>query len=306
MNKDKYAPISITVYDRVWHLKKCIESLLKNKESGASDLYIFSDGPKLGDEEKILEVRKYIDTITGFKNVHKVYQSSNSYAVNVEMALEVPIRRNGKIIIMEDDVVVDHTFLHFMNVCLDKYETYDDVFMISGYADDVNERVNSGEAGAYYCMSASGFGLWESKFRSYFEEYSASHPYLKIRKTFFSTFKYLITHKIADLLHMRKSYLQGNYYGDLAIGEYMLRKRMSSIFPALTLTLNRGYDGTGIHCGINQAYIDRGFKVSDCELILPDNFSKISIVWETMKYHYERFSIIGEIRSLVTLLKIRS
>ena len=57
-----YAPIALFTYARAEHTRQAVESLLRNKEAAASDLYIFSDGPK--DESKaqaVKENREYND-----------------------------------------------------------------------------------------------------------------------------------------------------------------------------------------------------------------------------------------------------
>ena len=65
-----YAPIIIPVYDRLEHLRDCINALLINRISAESALYIVSDAAYREDHnERIAQVRVYIRTIYGFKEV---------------------------------------------------------------------------------------------------------------------------------------------------------------------------------------------------------------------------------------------
>ena len=64
------APIGVFTYSRINHLRQTIEALKNNTLARESELYIFSDAAKPGDEDKILAVREYIHTINGFKSVN--------------------------------------------------------------------------------------------------------------------------------------------------------------------------------------------------------------------------------------------
>jgi hypothetical protein len=106
------APISLTVYDRLEHLKNCIASLADNPLSKDSILYVFSDGAKIGDEEKIESVRKYIESITSFKEVIKIFQPNNNYQRNIDMSINVPLKNHSKLIFIEDVLLLVRNFLN--------------------------------------------------------------------------------------------------------------------------------------------------------------------------------------------------
>ena len=73
-----YAPILISVYDRQCHLEKCIESLKLNSLSDQTEVYIVSDAAHSKKYEPDIElIRKYISTITGFKNVIPINREKN-------------------------------------------------------------------------------------------------------------------------------------------------------------------------------------------------------------------------------------
>ena len=62
------APIILFVYNRPEHTKKTLESLKINELASDSLLFIFSDGSKNeNDKKSVDEVRKYVSTISGFK-----------------------------------------------------------------------------------------------------------------------------------------------------------------------------------------------------------------------------------------------
>lgn len=141
INLRKCAPIILFVYRRVNKLKKVIESLRKNKLSVFSEIYIFSDGYKnLQDKKDVLEVRKFLKKLNGFKKVKIIYRRQNfGLAKNI-------INGTGKIlkikkmgIILEDDIIVSPNFLYFMNFCLDKFKDEKKIWHINAWNYKIKE-----------------------------------------------------------------------------------------------------------------------------------------------------------------------
>ncbi len=131
----KLAPITLFVYNRPWHTEQTIEALAKNKFASQSDLFIFSDGPKdKEDENKIMGVRKFIKTITGFKNVTIIERETNlGLAKSIIGGVSEIVDKFGKIIVLEDDLVTSPYFLEYMNNGLNLYEKNNQVISIHGY-----------------------------------------------------------------------------------------------------------------------------------------------------------------------------
>ena len=74
----EYAPIIISVYDRLDHLTRCIESLQRNELARYSELYVISDAAYKKEHIPLIdEVRSYINGITGFKKVYPVFREKN-------------------------------------------------------------------------------------------------------------------------------------------------------------------------------------------------------------------------------------
>lgn len=129
-----YAPIVLFVYNRPEHTKKVIEALQKNILAQESELFIFSDGAKGASEDKVKEVREYIRTIKGFKNVTIFESPKNKGLANSLIAgITDIVNRYGKIIVLEDDIVTSPYFLQFMNDSLITYENEEKVGTITGY-----------------------------------------------------------------------------------------------------------------------------------------------------------------------------
>jgi len=131
--KNSLAPIVIFTYRRL--INKIIKSLLDNELAKNSELYIFSDGSKdEKDLEDVTETRKYLQTIEGFKNINIIESRNNKGLANsiVDGVSEV-LNKYGKVIVLEDDLIVSKDFLEYMNNALNFYENNKNIWSISGY-----------------------------------------------------------------------------------------------------------------------------------------------------------------------------
>ena len=119
-----YAPILLFVYNRPEHTRRCIESLLRNPLVSESNLFIYADGAKdCMQQEAVNEVRNYIRTLQGFKQITLIERSENwGLARNIIDGVTSQVNRYGKVIVLEDDLVVAPYFLTFMNEALEIYK----------------------------------------------------------------------------------------------------------------------------------------------------------------------------------------
>jgi hypothetical protein len=164
------SPIVLFVYNRPWHTRKTIESLKANELANESVLYIYSDSSGNPDDaEKVAEVREYIRTVRGFRNVEIIeHEKNRGLARNIISGVSDVVKEHKKIIVMEDDLVTSPKFLTFMNKALDYYENTKKVWHISGwnYPIDTDEL---DDVFFYRVMNCWGWATWEDRWR-YFEK----------------------------------------------------------------------------------------------------------------------------------------
>lgn len=117
------APILLFVYNRPQHVERGLASLLQNAEAKESELYVFSDAArKTAEEDAVSQVRKIVHGTTGFKQIHVIERTENwGLARNVIDGVSTIVNQYGRVIVLEDDLVVSPYFLQFMNEALDAY-----------------------------------------------------------------------------------------------------------------------------------------------------------------------------------------
>ena len=162
------APIVLFVYNRPWHTRQTVESLQKNILADESELFIFSEGPKNEtDKIKVNEVRDFIHSISGFKEI-KIEESKENtgLAESVIRGVTKVINQYGKVIVLEDDLISAPGFLKFMNEALEFYKDYNRIFSISGYGFPI-EFSSEYKSETYILPRSSswGWGTWLEKWK---------------------------------------------------------------------------------------------------------------------------------------------
>lgn len=129
------APIVLFVYNRPADTQRAVASLQMNVLAAESELFIYSDGPSHASHAVAVEqVRHFLNTITGFKNVTVVKSGRNlGAASNIIKGITEIVKRYDKVIVLQDNLVVLPGFLQFMNDGLNKYEHNEEVIAINGY-----------------------------------------------------------------------------------------------------------------------------------------------------------------------------
>jgi hypothetical protein len=173
------APIALFVYNRLEHTRKTIEALKKNDLASESELYVFSDGGK--DEKswkKIYTLRKYLQTISGFKSVTIIERETNYYLErNIIEGITEIIAKYGKIIVLEDDVCVNPYYLQYMNNALTLYENKPKVMHISSINHfDIESSSDANFTSLMEC--GWGWATWKDRWK-YFKHFSSKEDALQ-------------------------------------------------------------------------------------------------------------------------------
>ena len=115
MNKS-YSPIIVFTYLRLKKLKKIINTLKKNKISKNTEIFFFSDNYiNPSDKKKIINVRNYLSSITGFKKKKIICRNKNyGNGKNIIDGVTSILKKRKQAIILEDDLIIGKNFLTFM------------------------------------------------------------------------------------------------------------------------------------------------------------------------------------------------
>jgi len=132
---DKIAPVVLFVYKRIDHVTCVIDALKQNPLSKYTTIYIYSDAAKdKQDYENVSVVRRYLKGISGFKKIFIIEREKNwGLLANITSGVTEVVEQHGKVIVLEDDIVVSKYFLTYMNDALNLYENDEKVMAVSGF-----------------------------------------------------------------------------------------------------------------------------------------------------------------------------
>jgi hypothetical protein len=240
------SPIALFVYNRPWHTQQTIEALQKNELASSSKLFVFSDGPKSEqDAGKVQEVRDYINSIQGFKDQQVIERESNwGLADNIIDGATQIVNEYGRIIVLEDDLVMSPYFLSFMNEALEFYKDKKKVWHISGWNYPIDSK-GLPDSFLWRVMNCWGWATWADRWQ-YFEREPE-----KLYKEFSNE---QIKRFNLDGAYNFWGQVKGNVEGRIktwAIFWYatIFKNEGLCLNPTQTLVQNIGHDGSGTNCG---------------------------------------------------------
>jgi len=242
------APIVLFVYNRSWHTQQTVEALQKNELAEKSDLFIFADGPKTANDEKVNEVRKYIKTISGFKSVTISEKEKNCGLANsVISGVTEIINKFGKVIVVEDDLVTSRYFLKFMNEALDFFEKDKRIFSVSGYnySSSVMQIPSSYKKDIYlsYRHGSTGWATWIDRWHKVDWEVAYFAKILNNQKL-----QEAFNRGGTDMSGMLKAQMEGRIDSWAIRFDYSLFKNNCfNIRPIRSLVKHIGSDNSGTH-----------------------------------------------------------
>lgn len=291
------APIVLFAYKRLEHTKSTINSLLLCDEAINSSIFIYSDAAKSKfDEIDVSNVRNYLKTVNGFKEVTIIYREVNfGLSANIIDALNQTFIYFNYAIILEDDIIVGPYFLKYMNLALSKYEHNKEVWHISGWNYPIIN--NDYKFNSYFLQVSNcwGWGTWSDRWKHF-----KKCP-LELMNNW--------NKKNIDRFNIDKTnpnfwqQIKYNHFGKIntwAIFWYAIIFEHNGLClnPTMTHTVNIGNDGSGENCDNNDIY-----KSSYCNNFQPNfpiDLSIEQVYFEQIKKFYTKNKI-----SLFTRIKNR-
>lgn len=246
-----HAPIALFVYNRPWHTRQAVESLLSNPAAARSPLYIFSDAARNAvAREAVAQVRAYIRGVTGFESVTIIERDTNfGLARSIIEGVTMLCGKHGRVIVVEDDLVTSPHFLEFMNNALTLYEHDERVISIHGYMFPVEGTLPE----TFFLKGADcwGWATWKRGWDLFERDGRRLLRELETRKL---TYPFDLDGAYPYTSMLKKQ-------GAGKIDSWAIRWRASAylrnkltLYPGRSLILNIGNDGTGTHCSATEQF----------------------------------------------------
>ena len=240
------SPILLFVYNRPAHTRRCIESLSRNSLAVVSELFIYADGAKdqtVADE--VEEVRQYIRSVQGFKKVILIERNENwGLAKNIIDGVSTQVKKYGKVIVLEDDLVVAPHFLRFMNDALETYQDEPKVGHIQ--ACDFTQDASLPDTFLIKWTGSWGWATWERAWKHFNPNGKELLQELEARKL---TYTFDFNGKYGFTRMLRRQIEGKNNSWAIRWNASLFLKDILSLNVGRSLVQNEGFDGSGTNCG---------------------------------------------------------
>lgn len=241
-----YAPILLFVYNRPEHVRRNIQALLKNELAAESELFIYSDAAK--DETSqaaVKEVRAFIRSIQGFKKITITERTENwGLARSIIDGVTTLINRYGRVIVLEDDLVVAPHFLQFMNDALETYRDEERVGHIQ--ACDFTHDPSLPDTFLIKWTGSWGWGTWDRAWKHFNADGKVLLAELESRKL---TYTFDFNGKYGYTRMLRRQIEGKNNSWAIRWNASLFLKDILSLNVGKSLVQNEGFDGSGTNCG---------------------------------------------------------
>lgn len=301
-----YAPIALFAYKRPKHTLKVLEALACNSEASKSKLYVFCEAPKKQQDWPLVhQTREIVRQKQWCREVQIIERETNLGCANsiIQGVTEV-CDRYGRVIVLEDDLIISPYFLQYMNAALDRYANEPKVMQISGHMFPVELKTET-DAVFLSFPTSWGWATWQRAWQCFDPNISGYETLRKDRKLRYQ-FDLSGSYPYFSMLEAQRN----GEIDSWAIRWYLsvFMQQGLTLFPVQSLVENTGFDGSGTHCG---SYYEKlsNFNESNFQKILsfPNYLRVNSEVMEILRRYFYKPRLVSNIfdivRNFLSLLK---
>ena len=241
-------PVMVVAFNRPAMLKETLSNLSRCENLGDREIHLYVDGPRnVADESKI---RAVVDVAMKWgRDLRIKIRNANLGGVpNMIAAVSEMLEQYGRVIIIEDDILVSQSFLTFMDDALSRYENNPKIWAINGYVDPKMTMPRQYKKDYFLAPrhSAWGWGTWKDR-------WAAVDFEIKDWTTMRSDESLVRELNVAggDIVKMLDAEVAGELNAwDVQCTYYMRKNGLYTLRPRLTLTKNNGFGTECEHCSM--------------------------------------------------------
>lgn len=248
-------PVAFFAYNRPAHTERALRALAACEGVRDCDLYFFADGAKdAAAEPAVQATREVLRRWAGELGAQVIEQARNrGLAPSIVAGVSDLCERYGRVVVIEDDLVVSPDFLRYMRTSLDRYEHDDRVMQVGGFT---LSAPAGWEADAFFLPVTTtwGWGTWKRAWQHFAWE-PRDREAAKADAEWKRLFDLDGTCNFSGMLEDR---LAGRNSSWGILWWYAVsRRRGLVLYPTHSLVWNGGFDGSGEHCG-TQDLLEQG------------------------------------------------
>lgn len=244
------AVVSLFAFNRPQHFEQTIAALSRNIGASKTRLFVFIDGPKCEvDNFNILQISEICFRYQQYFLEVSVEQRPKNIglAENIVSGINAVFCHTEKVIVLEDDILTSPSFLKYMNLALNNYESDKEVGHVNSFScrDTLGDSVFLTDL-----MFCWGWGTW----REHWNLFSQDIDMISKQMTQEKIKKFSFNEKIPNW-----SQFLSNKAGNMktwavfwALSLFLNHKKC--LQPPYSLCHNIGNDGSGVNSGVSSHY----------------------------------------------------
>jgi GNT-I family len=241
------APVVLFTYNRPKHTLSTLRSLSQCALSQNARLFVYCDGPKNDyQRDDVARVREAVRSHEWCAEVNVIERDHNfGLARSIITGVSQQCEQYGKVIVLEDDLLLAPMFLAYMNAALDRYQADEKAMQVSGYS--FTEELEVEDDAVFLPFTTTwGWATWARAWDA-FDPLCPGYEQLRDDSATRSKFDLYGAYPYFELLEQQ---LQGRVdsWGICWYLSVFIRSGLT-LFPVRSLVHNTGFDGSGTHEG---------------------------------------------------------
>ena len=244
------APIAVFAYNRPDHTGRLLASLKACPEAAGSPLHIYCDGAKRPEHAESVAATRAVVAQAAPAHAEIVERDSNfGLARSISTGVSELCAAHGRVIVLEDDLVLSPHALGFLNQGLERYAGEDRAMHVSAYMYPVRAKLPP----AFFYREATcwGWATWERAW-AHFEPDAGKLVAEIDAEGWRHDFNINSSGYFYEMLVKQRD----GKIDSWAIRWYasMFRRRGLALHPGQSFIQNLGFDGTGVHCNVDKRF----------------------------------------------------
>jgi len=245
----KKTPLVIFTYNRPLHTQQTLEALTRCLRLDECDVVIFCDGLKKEEHRASVEATRQV--VQQWASQHAAQVITREQNMGLKKSIETGVgdlcRQYGRIIVLEDDIIVSKLFIDFMLSALDHYEHDERVMQVAGFTPPFAPKAKQGVM-LLPPITSWGWATWMRVWQHYNPDPTEAHNVLQDRKNAYS-FDLDGAYPYKDML---AGVAQGKVQSWSVLFWYAAWQRKGLVvYPRQSLVANIGFDGSGVNSGVS-------------------------------------------------------
>lgn len=290
-------PVALFAYNRPTHTQRALQALAQCRRRDACKFHFFLDGPRTEEARPQVEaVRKVLQEWAETFDAEIIERVTNlGLARSIVSGVTSLCEQYGRVVVVEDDLIVSPDFLHYFLEALNHYEHTEQVMQVGGFTISPPAGLAT-DAFLLPVTTTWGWATWQRAWQSF----SWQPKELEVANQDGDWLRLFNLHDTCSFSAMLADRMAGRNDSWGILWWYAVsRSRGLVVYPRHTLVRNGGFDGSGVHCGNGDLLgqnklLGQQFAALPADLRFPDHLGYVPEHLQKLEEFFRSRSVVRE------------